>query len=731
MLRLTPEQLCCEWLAMDERCSALWFEQLLDVTLPVLGEANPALLAAALQAAGRRGDAAAVDRLLQARPLTADAVAVPAAFHLLQACRSARRPEIDAALDRLQMGGGLAPSVVALICQAMQKAGVGEGIPRVLRLCDLSHVSAKDVMRLRRFWTAGLPESWPAVRVWIAGAVTLDPVAPAMELGLVRHGLRPIVKTGKFGLLHQDLRDPAGEASQFKPDVVLAGYDVGSLTPEFTAPRRDLRAVAEAISAGIGRLGDSLQAWRRTSSAPVLLHTVESDALRRCGFADLRCAEGATAVETSLNAALARLCESIDGAHLLDLRDLFAGLGSLCRDDRRRFFGRFPYSIDALTQWGLLGADAVGTLQRGPRKVVVCDLDGTMWGGIVGDVGPMAVEVGPDHPGNAFLEFQQALLDLTAQGILLAVCSKNDPQTALAVFKDHPHMACRIDDVAACRIGWDAKPKLIQELAGELNLGLDSFVFLDDSPQERAAVRAALPMVLVPELPEDPVDRPRFIRSIRELWPLVLTESDRQRTQMYQAQKRSAELKASAGDNVEAFLQSLGQVLTVRPVGDGDWSRVAQMHVRTNQFNVTTRRHDETALRRMVDAGASVFVGSLQDCFGDQGIVITAVLVPEGDRWRIDTFLMSCRVVGRQVEAAFMRYLVGQARMRGIAWLDGEFIPTERNGPSAKLFESLGFAPAPSRNGESNTKWWELEVTKADIQASMVEIRLQTELSRV
>lgn len=722
-MALTAEQLASEWMSIDERSSGVWYAQLLDTTVSAMREQGAALLAAALQGAGRRGDGAGIGRLLEARPLSPEEGEVPAAFHVLAACKGKNRTNIDQALQRLHMGGELAPSLMGLLCQALHDAGCASEIPRVLGLCDVSRVTARDLMRLRRFWTGGLPESWPAVRVWVTGTVTLDPLVPALELGLIRHGFRPTVKAAQFGLLYQDLRDPDGEAAQFQPDVLVTGYDVANLVPELTQPRRSMDQANEKIEVGIQRLADSLRTWRAHSGASVLLHTVGLSELRGAGFADLWTADGAGPICGEINSGLSRVCGKTDGVYLLDLAALLGDIGSSCHDDRRRLFGRFPYAVDAMSQWGFLASDAIRAIKRGPRKVVVCDLDGTMWGGIVGDVGPMSVEVGPDHPGNAFLEFQRALLDLTSQGILLALCSKNDPETALAVFRDHPRMAVKLEDIAAQRIGWEPKPQLIQEIAQELNLGLDSFVFLDDSPQERAAVRAALPMVRVPELPDDPVDRPRFLRGLRELWPLVLTESDRRRSQMYQAQKRSAELKASAGDNVEGFLQSLGQILTVRPAGEGDWSRVAQMHVRTNQFNVTTRRHDETTLRRMVSEGAGVFVGSLQDCFGDQGIVITAVVVPEGSRGRIDTFLMSCRVVGRQVEAAFMNYLVEWARRRKLDALDGEFIQTERNGPSAHLFESLRFSPSGSKKSGGSGQWWELKVRDAVIAAPMVGVR--------
>jgi len=639
---------------------------------------------------------------------------------LLSELQSLEAGHIESWVARLCMGGPLPPGTVAAICAALRERGAGQHVGRMLQLCDLQALTSVDALRLRTLARAVETDAGrPKLRVWVTGAVTLDALATGLEAALLCRGYLPEVKLGGFGQLHMDLRDAEGPAARFQPDFVVVGYDVAGLAPELVQARRNLSDPAGSIRAGVGRLADSLTEWRRHSNAGVVLHTVTSDSLWRVGFHDYRHPGGAAATQAAINRALAELCGEISGVYLIDVAELAGQMGARFRDERRRLYGRYPASADAMTAWGVLAADCIHVVRHGPRKVVVCDLDDTMWGGICGEVGPANVQVGPEFPGNAYLEFQRALLDLKSQGILLALCSKNDPETALEVFRSCGRMALRLDDVAAYRIGWQPKPRLIAELAEELNLGLSSFVFLDDSPQERAAVRQALPEVLVPELPADVVERPAFVRSLRELWPVTLTESDWNRAQVYQAQRERERLRSGSASLAD-FLRSLGQVLTVGPVREDGFARVAQMHQRTNQFNMTTRRYDEAALRRMCAEGAALFAGSVRDVFGDQGVTVAALVIPEGAKWRIDTFLMSCRVMGRQVETAFMGYIVEQARRQGVRTIEGEFIPSERNKPAAEVYARLGFAgPFPMPGGGQR---WELDVETAVLPDVPVEV---------
>jgi FkbH-like protein len=679
------------------------------------------LLVDSVEAAIHCGRERDVVRLVSAASLPTGSDAVPAFIQTIDACRRGDEDEITKCMDRLRMGGAVSPAVGRILCGVLSEAGRVDDVCRLLRQVDLTSAGHGDVTKLRRYAaTANSSVGTGALRVLLTGTVTMDTFAPSIEVGLAGHGLAAKVETSGFGMMHQDLRDAGGVAGSC--DFVVLGYDVANLVPELVQPRRDVSNVERAIADGVGRLSDSVSAFRSRSSAGVVLHTICDDAFRFSGFSNRVVQHGSRRLAEMVNESIADICRSMDGVYLIDVASLADDMGRVrFRDARRRMFGRFPASSDGMAGWGLLAADCIAVAKRGPKKVVVCDLDDTLWGGIVGDVGPMGVQVGADHPGNAFLEFQRGLLDLVSQGMLIALCSKNDEATALRVFAEHPNMAMTLGDVAAHRISWNPKSQSIVELGQELNLGIDSFVFLDDSPQERAAVRLSLPEVLVPELPLDPVDRPGFLRSSRAVWPVRLTDSDRYRTEMYQGQKKRRALQATSAD-VDGFLRSLGQVMQVGLISDGQWSRVGQMHLRTNQFNMTTRRYDESVLRSKVAEGSRLFVGSLRDCFGDQGIVIAALVVEEGRCWRLDSFLMSCRVMGRHVERAFVNCILAVAKDRGIERLIGEFVPTERNGPAREVYRSLGFEKNDRAHESEGGTWWSLDVAGASLGEILVDV---------
>ena len=595
-----------------------------------------------------------------------------------------------------------------------------------MQCTDLRTARYSQITQMRRRINLALIES-PAVKIWIAGTVSVHPMVPAIEVGLLHHGFKAHVKCGGFNTLHQDFLDASSDLYCCAPDFVVLAYDLPHLVPEVVSPRRRLSLATGHIDQGVDRLRTSLTSFRARSSAEVVIHTLPKGGFPQLGYCDWGSPTGAAHLHTYLNQKITGLCQDVDGVYAVDLAGLAEEIGFMhFRDERRRFFASYPASADAMTFWGILVADCIRAAKKGPRKVIVLDLDGTLWGGIVGEVGPLGVDVGTEYPGNAYLEFQRNLLDLKAQGVLLAICSKNDPEVALSVFKSHPHMAIRLDDIVSYQIGWNPKSEGLRQIALDLNLGLDSFVFIDDSPHERATIRHAFPEVLVPELPRDCVEYPKFLKSIRELWPLSLTESDLRRTELYLADKERRKLRAEYTDP-RGYLECLEQVLRVDLIDAHEYKRVAQMHVRINQFNMTTRRYSEADLHGICSRGDRIYVGSLKDCFGDQGIVIAAVVVPEDGIWRLDSLLMSCRVMSRDVDVSFLKAIVDRARSVGVNTLLGEYVPTERNKPAATFYESFGF-DGPSVVDDSSSQWWRLDTTVTLPETSTVRIVQRTQL---
>ncbi len=333
----------------------------------------------------------------------------------------------------------------------------------------------------------------------------------------------------------------------------------------------------------------------------------------------------------------------------------------------------------------------------------------------MGEDGVAKLACGDDFPGNAFKAFQQECLRLKSQGMILAILSKNNPD-AITAFETHPGMVLRPDDFVATRINWAPKPENIRALAKEINVGLDSFVFLDDSPHEREAMRRLCPEVQVPEMPADPALRPFWLRNLAETWPIRLTGEDARRSEMYLAERKAKDLRTQVASLAD-YLKALSQTLTVAEASAATLPRVAQMHGRTNQFNLTTRRFTEADIAEMMADPAQWLVlhGQVRDKFGDHGIVICATVRRAGKEAVIETFLMSCRVIGREVERAFLGALLERLASQGVQIVRGAYIPTAKNAQVRDFYEKSGFEKAET---EGETQWWRWEAGKSPLLTS-------------
>jgi FkbH-like protein len=323
------------------------------------------------------------------------------------------------------------------------------------------------------------------------------------------------------------------------------------------------------------------------------------------------------------------------------------------------------------------------------KKVVVCDLDNTLWGGVVGDDGPQNIKLGaPDPLGECFQAFQSTLKGLRSRGILLTICSKNDEKLALSVIEEHPAMILRKEDFVGWRINWKDKAENLVALAEELNLGLDSFVFLDDSPQERDQIRQVLSQVYVPDLPASPSEFAPFLASLDCFETSSLGKEDLARTEMYRAERDRKEALNVGGD-VENWLGSLQIKVSAAPLRPESLPRAAQLLNKTNQFNLTLRRLDEKSFWDWAESPAnSIYTFNVSDRFGDFGLVGLASISIAGTDAQITDFVMSCRVMGKKVEEALLGYTVERAKEAGAKHIVALPVDGPRNGPAKDFFAS-------------------------------------------
>ncbi len=309
--------------------------------------------------------------------------------------------------------------------------------------------------------------------------------------------------------------------------------------------------------------------------------------------------------------------------------------------------------------------------------------------------------------GEAYLTVQQVAKNLRDRGIVLAVCSKNDDSVARAVFREHPDMLLREEDISVFQANWKDKASNLEAIASTLNIGLNAIVFLDDNPAERDQVRQALPEVAVPELPEDPSAYPSYLLAAGYFESVSFTDDDRRRASQYHANAERAELAQSFRD-INEYLASLEMAIKFSPFDANGRARIAQLTNKSNQFNLTTRRYDETAITNWEqNRDAFTLQVRLADRFGDNGIISVVICIKSNDDWIVDTWLMSCRVLNRRVEEAVLDVLVENARLAGIRRLIGHYIPTDRNGLVKDHYFKLGFKPLESA---TNTEIWALEI---------------------
>ena len=322
------------------------------------------------------------------------------------------------------------------------------------------------------------------------------------------------------------------------------------------------------------------------------------------------------------------------------------------------------------------------------KKCLVLDLDNTLWGGILGEDGIAGIKIGGDYPGKAFLYFQEALLQLSKSGVMLAVCSKNNEQDVLDAWERNPYIVLRKDSFVAYRINWNDKATNIKEISEELNIGLDSFVFVDDNPTERELVKQMLPMVSVPDFPSQPYEFPIFFKQLVEQYFKVysITDEDKKKTEQYKANAARNKAQQSFAD-FDKFLESLNIQLTIEKANEFNISRIAQMTQKTNQFNLTTKRYTDSDIRSFVEKGWDIWCISVADKFGDNGT--TGLIMINGDE--IDTFLMSCRVLGKGIEFEFLKKVISLIDNESISKLKAYYIPTSKNGQVKDFYEKCGF----------------------------------------
>jgi FkbH-like protein len=531
-------------------------------------------------------------------------------------------------------------------------------------------------------------------RLAILRSFTVEPIVPLLRAASFCAGIDLAVQVGDFNTYSQEILDPSSSLYSFVPDSVVLAVRTSDIAPDLWAQYTDLSP--EEIQRACERVSSNFQgcmrAFRERSPAALIVHNLEQPVHPSFGVLDAQSGTSQSEAIRQINRDLSRHASESRGIYILDYDALEARHGRQSwLDDRKYLTARLPISGENLIYLSREWLRFLAPLSGKIAKALVVDLDNTLWGGIVGEDGFAGVKLGPEYPGAAYQAIQRIMLDLARRGILLAICSKNNPEDAMEVLEKHPGMLLRPKHFAAMRISWSDKVQGLREIAAELNIGIDFLAFLDDNPVEREQVRASLPEVMVIDLPTNPFGYASTVLDYPGFERLSVSAEDQQRTAMY-AQQRERASKQQLFQSKEDFYRFLEQEVEIAPLSPETLGRISQLTQKTNQFNLTTRRYTEQQISEMsARKGWHILSVRVHDRFGDQGLVGVSITHDERDTCEIDTFLLSCRVIGRTVETALLSAIAKAASARECTRLAGYFLPTKKNAPAENFYSRHEF----------------------------------------
>jgi FkbH-like protein len=568
-----------------------------------------------------------------------------------------------------------------------------------LDLNDLDTLG-KVVRKQNQFFVANA--GFTPVKLGIVASHTMDYLAAALPGTGLRHSLVVDVVLAGYDQAAQQLLDRGSDFAAQRLDYVLLAFDYRALG--LSSVRLKKNDADEAVSAAINYVSSMAAGVRDILKATCILQTLVAPSDPVFGGLDARIHGSPRAMIERFNARLLQEVAKDDDL-VVDVAFLASKVGLDCWNDARGWHkAKLPASLEATPLYADHVCRLLGSARGKARKCLVLDLDNTLWGGVIGDDGVDGIALGQNSAvGEAHVALQRFLLDLRRRGVILAVCSKNEDAVARTPFREHPEMVLKEDHIAVFIANWSDKANNIREIAATLNIGTDSLVFLDDNPVERGQVRDVLPEVAVPELTEDPADYIGLLANAGYFEAIGLSEEDLARADFYQANAERVSLQKIG--NLEEYLLSLKMVATISPFNALGRVRIAQLINKSNQFNLTTRRYSESDVEAFENDPAKFCLQiRLADRFGDNGMISVIIFDKAPDEWSCDTWLMSCRVLGRRVEELVLATVAEAARNAGVMRLKGVYIPTKKNGLVAEHFAKLGF----TRTGdvsEGGTTW--------------------------
>ena len=506
------------------------------------------------------------------------------------------------------------------------------------------------------------------------------------------------------------LMDSDSAVYRFNADAVLIVMCTEKLYERYmNTPLSERKDFADTV---IGEITDYWNLYRKNSKGRIIQFNFPEISDRIYGNYENLLQMSFIYALRKLNLLLGEKASEFGNVFIADASYIKNEMGAGAFSDSVMYYtAKIPYTMDGMIRLCIQVVEIIKALNSKLKKCVVLDLDNTLWGGVVGDDGLSGIEIGELGTGRAFLSFQHWLLELKKSGIILCICSKNDEDKAKEPFIKHPEMAIRLEDIAMFVANWEDKASNIKNISETLNLGLDSFVFIDDNPFERDQVKSMLPMVTVPEMPKDPAEYVNCLQGLNLFERISASSQDEDRTRQYREEASRVTL-SKAFENYGDYLKALNMKGTVSPFTEFNYPRIAQLSQRSNQFNLRTKRYTEEDVRSISLSGDyEGLTFSLSDKFGEHGLISVAVIKINADTAFIENWFMSCRVLKRTMEQFIINEIVKKCKSRGVRRIDAEYIRTPKNNMVSDIYERMGFSKTAEGRYSLETEGFDLLTT--------------------
>jgi FkbH-like protein len=532
------------------------------------------------------------------------------------------------------------------------------------------------------------------LRIAILGSFTLNGLAEVIQVKCSDIKVGCTVYVSNYNQYNQDILNDSSDLYKFSPNITFLILDTQSILGNlyYFPYSIDITQRKNYIEEKLNELKNLINIFVKRSNSKLIISNFVIPSYSPYGIYDSKMDYGIKEMITDLNSKLNDYIKNQNSVYCYDLNGFVTRYGqNNTFDYHKYFFGDIKIAFDYIPYLAHDLISYVKSITSINKKCIVLDLDHTLWGGIVGEDGFEGIKLGPTPPGNAYVEFQKRLLALHQRGIILAINSKNNEQDALDVIRKHPHMILKEEHFACMKINWNDKLTNMKEIVNELNIGLDSVMFIDDDPVNRELIHTTLPQILTIDMGTDPVNFAPILMEMNDFDSLQITDDDLRRGKMYLEDKNRKTLLGSVS-NLDDFLKQLDIKIEIKNADEFSIPRISQLTLKTNQFNLTTKRYQEEEIRKFVnDKKMLVECAQVKDKFGDNGITGVSIVKKEDSEWIIDTFLMSCRIMGRRIEDGILSSILQRAKEEGVKKIKALFIQTSKNQPIANFLPDYGF----------------------------------------